>query len=261
MRRILILTYGAVAYGLFLVTFLYAIGFIVGLGVPKSINDGAIVPVEVAIAIDIALLGLFGLQHSIMARRGFKAWWTKIIPAEIERSTFVLVTCAVLGVIFWQWRPLPESVWSVSSTAGQIALWTTSTLGWLVVLVSTWIIDHFELFGLRQTWSAFRGKSARKSPFRVSYFYRFVRHPLMFGFLVAFWSTPHMTQGQLLFAVVVTAYILVALRLEERDLVAVHGDDYVEYRRRVPMLIPRLTPARCDEDLVTESRGAAVESL
>jgi protein-S-isoprenylcysteine O-methyltransferase Ste14 len=238
MRRTIYLLYGLTAYALFLVTFLYAIGFVADALVPRAIDDGPQAPLVLALVIDAALLSLFAIQHSVMARRGFKRWWTRVVPWPIERSTFVLFTNVVLGLLYWQWRAIPDLVWEVSNLPARTLLWALSGIGWAMVLVSTFIIDHFDLFGVRQVVAHFRGKSDPEPRFKVSSLYRLVRHPLMLGFLIAFWATPRMTVGHLFFALMTTGYILVAIQLEERDLVAVHGADYLEYRRRVPMLLP-----------------------
>ncbi|HLU47452.1 MAG TPA: isoprenylcysteine carboxylmethyltransferase family protein [Planctomycetota bacterium] len=238
MRRTLFLGYGLFSYALFLVTFLYAIGFVSGLLVPKSIDsgdEGALVP---SIVTNVLLLGLFGIQHSIMARRWFKSWWTRIVPEPIERSTFMVATCVVFGLLFWLWQPLHQVIWSIESDIARQVIWGAHWAGWAIALISTFIIDHFELFGLRQVIRHYRGVSASQPTFKVSLFYRFVRHPLMLGFIIAFWTAPHMTLGRLLFAAVTTAYILVAVQIEERDLVRAHGESYREYRRRVPSILP-----------------------
>lgn len=238
MSRILALLYGAACYALFLATFLYAIAFVAGIGVPRHIDNGVIEPVFKALAIDLALLGLFAVQHSGMARPGFKRWWTRFVPAPIERSTFVLASSLVLILLFWQWRPLPQLLWNGEGPA-RWALYALSALGWLLVLAGTFLINHFDLFGLRQVWSYARGRQAVDEPFVTRAFYRIVRHPLMLGFLIAFWATPRMSMGHLLFALATTGYILVAVKfLEERDLVAQYGDTYRDYQRRVPMLLP-----------------------
>ncbi len=239
MNRPLAVLYGGVSYTAFLGVFLYAIAFVAGVGVPKHIDNGALAPWSTALAIDIALLGLFAVQHSGMARPAFKRWWTRFVPSAIERSTFVLVSSLVLALLFWLWRPLPQTIWHVDAALARGGLWGISLSGWLLVLTSSFTINHFELFGLRQVWSHARGRTAKDEPFVIRAMYRIVRHPLMLGFLIAFWVTPDMTVGHLLFAAVVTGYIVVAVRfLEERDLVAVHGDTYRDYQRRVPMLLP-----------------------
>lgn len=244
MQRFAFLLYGVVVYVLFLGTFLYAVGFVSNFGVPRSIDTGMTAPLATALPINAALLSLFAVQHSIMARRGFKRWWTRIIPEPIERSNFVLSTCIVLGLLFWQWRALPDVVWEVVHPAAWWALAALSGAGWLLVLAATFIIDHFDLFGLRQVWLHFRGRPYSQPRFKESLIYRLVRHPLLLGFLIAFWAAPRMTLGHLFFALITTGYMLVAIQLEERDLVASHGPAYVEYRRRVPMLIPSLASRR-----------------
>jgi protein-S-isoprenylcysteine O-methyltransferase Ste14 len=239
MSRLLALLYGAIAYAIFLATFLYAVAFIAGVGVPRHIDNGPVEVWPVALAIDLALLGLFAIQHSGMARPAFKRWWTRMIPPVIERSTYVLVSSLALVLLYWQWRPLPTVVWDVRG-AGYWGLSAVSALGWLLVLSSTFLINHFDLFGLRQVWAYARARALVDQPFVARAFYRIVRHPLMLGFLIAFWATPHMTAGHLLFAAVTTAYILVAVKfLEERDLLAQHGDAYRAYQREVPMIVPR----------------------
>jgi protein-S-isoprenylcysteine O-methyltransferase Ste14 len=239
MSRTLALLYGGVSYAAFLVTFLYAMAFVAGVGVPKHIDNGVGAPLLTALAIDIALLSLFAVQHSGMARPAFKRWWTRFVPQPIERSTFVLVSSGVLLLLFWQWRPLPQVVWQVSHGLPEWSLLAISLLGWLMVLTSSFTINHFELFGLRQVWMFVRRREIKDEPFVLRAMYRIVRHPLMLGFLIAFWATPVMTLGHLLFSSVVTGYIFVAVKfLEERDLVAAHGEAYREYQRKVPMLVP-----------------------
>ncbi len=239
MSRFLALLYGAASYAVFLATFLYAVAFVAGIGVPKHIDNGAPAPFLTALAIDLALLGLFAVQHSGMARPAFKRWWTRIVPAPIERSTFVLVSSLVLALLFWQWRPLSPLIWNVDGEIARAALYGLSALGWLLLLSSTFLINHFDLFGLRQVWFHARQRQAMDEPFVTRAFYRIVRHPLMLGFLIAFWATPTMSLGHLLFALMTTGYIVVAVKfLEERDLVALYGDTYRDYQRRVPMLLP-----------------------
>ena len=235
--RVLSLAYGLFAYLCFFGTFLYVIGFVGGFVVPKHLHAGAAAPLREALLVNGAFLALFALQHAVMARPAFKSWWTRFVPVQIERSTFVLVTCAILGAMVWQWRPMPELVWQVEG-GGALALRAVQALGWATVLLASFQIDHFELFGVRQVIRHFRGSSAEAPHFRERGLYRLVRHPLMLGFLLAFWSTPVMTQGHLFFAVMCTGYILVGTWIEERTLIALHGSTYLDYKRRVPGLLP-----------------------
>ena len=238
LERLVFLTYGLVCYLVFLATFLYAIAFVGGIGVPRALDGPASGSLLAAVGIDAALLGLFAVQHSVMARRWFKERWTRIVPTPIERSTFVLFASLALAVLFWQWRPLGGSVWQVNDTAGRAVLWTLFGLGWALVFVCTLLIDHLELFGLRQVWNHFVGQPHVRPRFVTPGPYRLVRHPLYLGFVVAFWATPQMTLSHLLFASATTAYILIAIQFEERDLLRVHGRLYAEYRERVSMLLP-----------------------
>ena len=256
MSRLLALLYSAACYAVFLAVFLYAIGFVAGVGVPKDIDGGSVGAALPALLVDAALLLLFAVQHSVMARPAFKRWWTRIVPPVAERSTFVLASSLVLALLFWAWRPLPLAVWDVQAPLARGALYLLSALGWLLVLSSTFLINHFELFGLRQAWR--HGQPEIDSPFVTRAFYRIVRHPLMLGFLIAFWSAPTMSLGHLVFALATTGYILVAVKfLEERDLVAHFGDTYREYQRRVPMLVPRLRPRAPAEP---EGRGLPAQT-
>jgi len=239
--RLLIMFYAITGYGAFLVSFVWALGFVGNYDrlASKSIDSGAAGNLVEAVVVDVLLLALFALQHSVMARPAFKRWWTRIIPAAAERSTYVLLSSLVLLLLFWQWRPIPISVWRVEGLAANV-LTGIHWLGWLTVLSSTYMIDHFDLSGLRQAFFAVRGEAAPAPSFRTPLLYRLVRHPLMLGFLLAFWATPDMTVGHLLFAALNTAYILIGLQFEERDLIAVFGESYQRYRQRVPMLLPRL---------------------
>jgi methanethiol S-methyltransferase len=237
MKRALILIYGVASYAFFLATFLYAIGFVGNLLVPKSIDAAPTAPLGTALLINAGLLAVFAFQHSIMARPVFKRFITRFIPASIERSTYVLAASAALALLFWQWEPLGGGVWQVESAPAVIALHALCAFGWGLVLYATFLIDHFDLFGLRQVWLEFRGVPYTHPHFVTPAPYRVVRHPLYLGFLLAFWATPVMTVSHLVFAVATTAYILIAIQLEERDLVAAHPE-YADYRKRVPMLIP-----------------------
>ncbi len=227
--RALVLVYGTLTYLGFLATFLYLIGWTGNLIVPRSID-----------AVNVAILALFAVQHSVMARAAFKRWWTRFVPEPIERSTYVLFTVAILILLIVEWRSLPDVVWQLESGALKAAVWALFGVGWGVVLFSTFIIDHFDLFGLKQVIFYARGRAYPSAEFKEVALYRYVRHPLMLGFLVAFWSAPVMTQGHLLFSAVITAYVLIAIQIEERELISSHGEDHEQYRRRVPMLLPTL---------------------
>lgn len=239
MSRILALVYGVASYLAFLAAFLYAVGFVGNLVVPKSIDSGPqdLPPVAAAL-VDTLLLLLFAVPHSVMARPAFKRWWTQFVPPPVERSTFVLVSSLTLGLLFWQWRPIPTVVWHVTNPVGRWLLLAVFWAGWAIAFVSTFLIDHFDLFGLRQVYLHASGREYTPHTFKTLGLYRYVRHPLMLGFLLAFWASPTMTLGHLLFAVATTAYILIALRLEERDLVSFHGEQYQAYRKQVGMLLP-----------------------
>ncbi len=238
MKKLLVLIYGLVCYGIFFATFLYAIGFVGNLLVPKSMDAVSDVPLGTALLIDIALLGVFAVQHSLMARPFFKRAWTRIIPAATERSTYVLFSSLALMLLFYFWQPLGGQVWQVDNSVATIAIYGVFALGWLLVLFSTCLINHFDLFGLRQSWLYFKGKKYTPVEFVEPWLYRVVRHPLYVGFIAAFWATPTMTVTHLLFAMATTAYILIAIRFEEHDLANAHPE-YRNYKKQVPMLIPR----------------------
>ena len=238
MKRFLIVAYGAAAYLLFLAAFLYLVAFLGNFWVPRTVDHGVSSSIGEAVLINIALLGVFAVQHSIMARPSFKAWWTRFVPASIERSTYVVLSSAALVLLYWQWRTIPAVLWDVRLPAGRLVLWTLFWLGWAIALAATFMVSHFDLFGLRQVYLAWHGKPYTHIGFHSRMLYRLVRHPLMLGFVIVFWAVPTMTAGHLLFSVAMTGYILVATHLEEHDLVEALGDQYREYRRRVPMLVP-----------------------
>jgi protein-S-isoprenylcysteine O-methyltransferase Ste14 len=238
MSRFAAFLYGLVSYLIFFLTFLYAIGFVSILAVPKTIDTGVATPIEQAFIIDLLLMSLFAIQHSVMARPQFKEWWTQFVPKSVERSTYVLLASLALALLLWQWRPIPAVVWSVKDPGMAMVLTGISLLGWLIVLTSTFLINHFELFGLHQVANNFVDRSMPAPRFKTPVFYKFVRHPLYLGFIIAFWSAPTMTVGHLLFAAVTTAYIFVGIFLEERDLVDLFGEDYLRYRTQVSMLLP-----------------------
>lgn len=237
--RVAALIHGTISYLVFIASLLYAVAFVGNYLAPKSIDVGPEDGFAQSILTDVVLLGLFAVQHSVMARRAFKRWWTRIIPASCERSTYVLISSLLLILLFWQWRPIATTIWHVQGAPATILI-AISWIGWLTALASSYMIDHFDLFGLRQVFAALRHAAARAESFKTPLLYRVVRHPIMLGFLLAFWATPHMTAGHLLFAVLNTGYILIGVWFEERDLVKQFGASYEQYRRQVPMLLPRL---------------------
>lgn len=238
MGQVLAFCYGLVAYAIFFGTFLCAIGFVDAMVVPKAIDDGEVTPVLEAVVINVVLLSIFAVQHSVMARQSFKRWWTKLVPASVERSTYVLLASLALILVFWQWRPIPTVIWQVNEPLAASALVALSFFGWFIVLLSTFLINHLELFGVQQVLNNLAGGKSSTSSLKTPFLYKFVRHPLYVGFIIAFWATPIMTAGHLLFAAVTTAYIFVGIFFEERDLIAHHGDEYRQYREKVGMLIP-----------------------
>lgn len=232
------LIYGVVCYLLFFVTFLYLIGFVGNLAVPKSIDSGPAGPVGWAVFVNVLLIALFGLQHSTMARPGFKAWWTRYVPKPIERSTYVLITSIIFLFMFWQWQPIPTVVWQVDNPIAAGALRVLFAFGWGLALLASFLIDHFDLFGVRQVVLHWRNQPYTHPPFAMPWLYRLVRNPLMLGFVIAVWSTPVMTLGHLLFSATMTGYVLIGIHFEERDLMKVLGEPYLRYREATPMLLP-----------------------
>jgi protein-S-isoprenylcysteine O-methyltransferase Ste14 len=230
--------YGAVSYLAFVVSFTYAIGFVGNVVVPKGIDTPPYGPLPEALLVNLLLLGLFAVQHSVMARKGFKQWWMRIVPEPIERSTFVLASSLVLGLLLWKWQPIDGWLWTVQQPAARFALQALFWLGWVIALSSTFMINHFDLFGLRQVYLRLKGEPYRPLPFVKVALYRFIRHPLMLGLLIAFWATPDMSYGHLLFAVATTGYIFIGIWLEERDLRRMHGAEYEQYSREASMLLP-----------------------
>ena len=230
--------YGTVTYLLFLGTFLYAIAFVGNLPVPKTVDSGTAGPVVPALLINTLLLGLFAIQHSVMARPAFKRWWTRIVPPSVERTTFVLLASLALLLLYWQWWPMPDVIWSVTHPAAATSLQAIFWLGWAIVLASTFLINHFELFGLQQVFARLLNRPLPAPAFKAPLFYKAVRHPIYLGFLLAFWATPQMSAGHLLFAIATTGYIFIGIWFEERDLIAMFGDQYRRYRAQVSMLIP-----------------------
>jgi protein-S-isoprenylcysteine O-methyltransferase Ste14 len=238
MAKFIAFLYGLAAYLVFLLAFLYAIGFVTGLVVPKTIDDGAVTGLRESLVVNILLLSLFAVQQSVMARKSFKQWWTRFVPKSVERSTYVLLASLALLLLFWQWRPIPAVVWKVADQQMAMAVTGLSFFGWFLVLLSTLMINHFELFGLQQVVVNLAGWTTSEARFKAPLLYKLVRHPIYLGFIIAFWATPTMTAGHLLFAVVTTSYIFVGIALEERDLIELFGDEYRGYRQRVSMLVP-----------------------
>lgn len=239
MSRLFFLTYGVISYLIFFVTFMYTIGFATNLFVPKSIDGDPQLPLMNALITNLVLLGIFAIQHSVMARKGFKRWWTRIIPDPIERSTYVLFSSLALILLFWKWKPMGGVVWSISSPFLSGLMTAMSLLGFTLVLISSFMVNHFDLFGLRQVWLYFQKKPYTPLKFTTAYLYQYVRHPLYLGFIIGAWMTPVMTITHLVFAIMITGYILVGIYLEEKDLVGFHGTNYINYKKRIPMLIPK----------------------
>jgi protein-S-isoprenylcysteine O-methyltransferase Ste14 len=238
LKRFVVLLYGVLCYVVFLGALLYLVGFLNNFLAPKGIDGGEAVSLTEGMIIDLGLILLFAVQHTIMARPWFKVWWKRALPEPIERSTFVLLASVTFLLLFWQWRPMPEAVWRVDSPAAVLAIYAVQALGWSLVLLSSFLINHFELFGLRQVYLHWRNRQLTPLEFRMPWLYRLVRHPLMLGFLVAFWSVPHMTRGHLVFTLVMTAYIFIGIHFEERDLVRTFGKQYAEYQQATSMIVP-----------------------
>ena len=258
MVRFMVMAYGVLCYLAFQVAFLYFIGFLCNAGVPKSIDGDATMATSRAIVINVGLIVLFGLQHSVMARRGFKKALSRLIPESVERSTYVLATSVVLGLVYALWQPLPQVIWQVDGDLPRAALWLLFGLGTLVLVGTTFMIDHFDLYGLRQVYLRWRQRSYTSPPFRVAWLYRFVRHPLYLGFFVMFWSTPDMTLGHFVFALGMSLYILIGVRFEERDLLAAFGDTYARYQQQVPMILPGPRRSGCPIGQVQHSGAKSV---
>ena len=240
MQRSLNMLFALVAYAIFLATFLYLIAFVGNIAaVPRTVDIGPAAPVAAALVIDVALIALFGVQHSVMARPGFKAWWTRVVPPPAERSVYVLMASAMLIILFAFWRPIEGTIWSVTNPIGAAVLWALFALGWGIVLISTFLLNHFELFGLQQAWLHLRGRQAEPPELRQPMLYKWIAHPLYAGFFLAFWATPRMSYGHLLLAAGMSAYMLIAIRYEERDLTGFYGEDYTRYRKDVGMIFPR----------------------
>jgi protein-S-isoprenylcysteine O-methyltransferase Ste14 len=240
MQRSLNMLFAVVAYAIFFATFLYLIAFVGNVAVvPRTVDSGPSAAPATALIINIGLIALFGVQHSVMARKGFKQWWTRVVPVAAERSVYVLMASAALIILMSLWRPIEGTVWSVTNPLGETVLWTLFGLGWAIVLISTFLLNHFELFGLQQAWLHLRGRQAAPPELRQPMFYKWVAHPLYSGFFLAFWATPHMSYGHLLLAAGVSVYMLIAIRYEERDLTSVYGEDYTRYRKGVGMITPR----------------------
>lgn len=260
MKKRLFYIYGIFSYVAFLVVFLYLIGFVANVIVPKSIDSGSSGSILLAVMINAGLISLFALQHSIMSRQGFKKWWTQIVPTPIERSTYVLVASVLLALIMWLWQPLPQTVWSVTSQPMNALLWVLYGFGWIFLFISTRLINDKYLFGLQQVSEHLHSKQLSNPRFQTPAFYRFTRHPMMLGFIIAFWATPHMSVGHLIFSLIFTLYIAIGIRLEEKDLLHFYGQRYREYRQRVAMLVPGMSFTSTDKHNVHSGKEAVREN-
>ncbi|MDX1981069.1 MAG: hypothetical protein SFV51_12435 [Bryobacteraceae bacterium] len=246
LTRIAAFSYGLACYAVFFATFLYAIGFVGNIGVPKAMDSGPRSPLVTSLLVDCALLALFAVQHSLMARPWFKQHWTRIVPQPLERSTYVLFSSLALILLFWQWRPLGGVIWDVSGTGAAMVMMAVYGFGWALLLLSTFMIDHFDLFGLRQVWLYLKGRPYEHPRFHTPGLYAQVRHPIYLSWMIIFWAAPVMTAAHLLFAFMTTAYMLIAIQWEERDLITMHGQAYVRYRKEVPMLLPAVRTSSAD---------------
>ena len=238
MGKILSFLYGVIAHVGFLAVFMYLVGFLANFAVPKTVDSGDPGPFGIALAVNVLLLAIFGIQHSVMARQGFKRWWTRVVPQHLERSTYVLISDLLFVLLIWQWQPMVGVVWQVDQPVATMILWGLFGIGWLTVVLSSFMINHFDLLGTRQVYLHLIGKEYSSLDFKTKGFYNVVRHPIMVGWIIAFWATPQMSMGHLVFAIGTTVYILIAIQIEERDLISFHGESYKKYIHKVAMILP-----------------------